>query len=114
MRARPACAGFGLIRPIELREQRPEIRLVDAPAADRALIDRLPDLRGAGRAHRSLGPMEFEAARVPVEAAMRENAPRLTFQIRDHVFEPLPAGIPDMGELYDCVVVGGLPPMAAA
>jgi spermidine dehydrogenase len=28
-------------------------------------------------------------------------------KIRDHVFEPLPAGIPDSGEQYDCVVVGG-------
>ena len=28
-------------------------------------------------------------------------------KIRDHVFEPLPADIPDTGEQYDCVVVGG-------
>ena len=28
-------------------------------------------------------------------------------KIRDHVFEPLPADIPDSGEQYDCVVVGG-------
>ena len=28
-------------------------------------------------------------------------------KIRDRVFEPLPANVPDTGELYDCVVVGG-------
>lgn len=28
-------------------------------------------------------------------------------KIRDHVFDPLPAGISDSGELYDCAVVGG-------
>jgi spermidine dehydrogenase len=28
-------------------------------------------------------------------------------KIRDHVFEPLPANIPDTGELHDCVIVGG-------
>src|SRR5579863_10411999 len=28
-------------------------------------------------------------------------------KIRDHVFEPLPADVPDTGEQYDCVVVGG-------
>lgn len=28
-------------------------------------------------------------------------------KIRDHVFEPLPADIPDTGELHDCVIVGG-------
>jgi spermidine dehydrogenase len=28
-------------------------------------------------------------------------------KIRDHVFEPLPADVPDTGEHYDCVVVGG-------
>ncbi|HLK19362.1 MAG TPA: NAD(P)-binding protein [Bryobacteraceae bacterium] len=28
-------------------------------------------------------------------------------KIRDHVFEPLPTNIPDSGEMYDCVVVGG-------
>ncbi|MBZ5592163.1 MAG: NAD(P)-binding protein [Acidobacteriia bacterium] len=28
-------------------------------------------------------------------------------KIRDRIFEPLPAGVADTGELYDCVVVGG-------
>jgi len=28
-------------------------------------------------------------------------------KIRDHVFEPLPADVPDTGEQYDCVIVGG-------
>ncbi|HUJ22923.1 MAG TPA: NAD(P)-binding protein [Bryobacteraceae bacterium] len=28
-------------------------------------------------------------------------------KIRDRVYEPLPAGIKDAGELYDCVIVGG-------
>ena len=28
-------------------------------------------------------------------------------KIRDHVFDPLPADVPDTGEQYDCVVVGG-------
>ena len=56
------------------------------PAADRTVVDRLAYLRRAGSANRPLRVMERKAARVPIEPAMRNDTPRLTFQVGDDVF----------------------------
>ena len=53
------------------------MRLVDAPAADGVLVDRLAHLGGARGPHRPFGAVEREAAVVPGQAAMGDEAPRL-------------------------------------
>ena len=47
------------VSEIERTQQRPEMLLVDPPATDRALIDRLADLRRAGGTNRRSVSMEF-------------------------------------------------------
>jgi hypothetical protein len=58
-------------------------RLVRTPAIDRALIDRQPHLRGAGRSHRSLSLIKAQAGIIPFEATMGNDASRLILQIGD-------------------------------
>src|SRR6516165_6175150 len=69
----------------ERAQERPEMLLIGAPAADCALVDRPADLRGAGGADRPLGGVEGEATLFPRQAAIRDDAPRLPLQIRHHV-----------------------------
>ena len=56
------------------------------PALHRGAIDRLADLAGAGRADRSLRPIELQAALVPGQVAVVQDAPRLALEILDQVF----------------------------
>src|ERR1700722_16792675 len=59
--------------------------LVHAPAADRTLIDRLADLSSACGTHRPISFVEREAAVVPGQTAMSDDAPGLFLQVRNHL-----------------------------
>src|SRR5437016_3877439 len=76
------CRPFGAI---ELCDERDQVILIDAPTPNRAGVDRPAHLRGACGAHRPFGPMEGKAIWIPLEAAMGEDAPRLAFQVADHI-----------------------------
>ena len=62
------------------------MRLVAAPAANGAPVDRLADLGRARGPYRPVGFVERQAALVPRQATMLDDAARLFFEIGDHVF----------------------------
>ena len=49
-------------------------------------MDRLANLRQAGRADHPRVGMEFEARRVPIETDEVDQEPGVTFQVGDHLF----------------------------
>lgn len=82
----PSLGGRRRLRaPAQTREQWLEECRIGPPAPDGMAVDRLPNLRGAEGADRSLRLMKRKAAGVPREPAMRDDATRLTFEIADHV-----------------------------
>src|ERR1700733_8837405 len=76
----------GMIRRQELLQQRPQIRPVVPPPADRTPVDFLPHLHGARRTHAPIGLVKSQTMRIPVQSTMRENTARQPFQIADDVF----------------------------
>ena len=77
---------LGLLRRCFQRcQQRGEEFLIGAPTPDGVLIDWLANLRRARRLHRPIGLVKGQAAVVPGQAAMREDTPRLSLEIGDHV-----------------------------
>src|SRR5207248_9491818 len=67
-------------------EQRSKMALVFSPAADRPVIERLPDLPKAVRLHRSRVAIEFETGRLPFEAEKRDQSAALLLKVRDKSF----------------------------
>src|SRR5262249_14737285 len=72
--------GFRPSRELQGEPQLSQKRLqpvrVRAPAADRALVNRLTDLSSASGVHRALGPVKVQAPVVPFQAAMGDDPPR--------------------------------------
>ena len=64
-------------------QKRPQMALVAPPAADRARIERLADLPGAGRDDRTPGFVKGQAAVVPWQAAVVEKPADVAFRIDD-------------------------------
>jgi hypothetical protein len=64
-------------------KQRPEQIAIAASSADRSIIERLVDLRGAGALDRTLGLVERQAGLIPREAAVSYYTPRLSLEIGD-------------------------------
>jgi hypothetical protein len=64
---------------LKLGEKRPQERLVDAPASNRFVVDRLAHLHCARSRHRPLSLVKGKTALIPVKTAMGNDAPRLTF-----------------------------------
>ena len=71
----------------KFRQERPEKRAIGLRAADGMPIKGLAYLNRACGEDRPLGLVERETPRVPIEPAMRHDAPRLTFEIADDVLE---------------------------
>lgn len=59
--------------------------LVAAPAAERAAIERLPHLPGAGRQDRPFGEMKIEARLLPIEAEKFDQAAAFARKIPDQL-----------------------------
>ena len=57
-----------------------------APAANRAVVDRLAHLRRTGGENRPFRLMKSKTTRIPVKPAMGNDAPRLAFQVSHYVF----------------------------
>src|SRR5262249_13093605 len=65
----------------KMAEQLGERPLIVLPPRERLLIEGLPDLRDAGRAHRPRRQVELQAGRLPVESAGRDQPPRLGLEV---------------------------------
>ena len=70
----------------EFGDKRTQELVIGAPAPDRASINGLPHLRRACGPHRPLGAVKVEAACIPGQAAMGDDAPRGAFEVIDHIF----------------------------
>lgn len=64
----------------------PQIGLIVAPSSHRTVVDGAAHLSETGRPNAPHLTVKVEATRVPVEAAMRQDAAGLPLQIRHHVF----------------------------